>query len=165
MGVTHEEAIRIIEKEIHIDVRCCTHEDACRFEDALRMAISALREQCVRDAAKTSGEAVTDSHQLETVTICHGLNCLESDAINRAESDTVKGVEIDQFNADQRVSNTDNVLTNAQRIRAMTDEELAEFWTAPFCNRRTTRECKVVFGGDCSACVLDWLKQLYKEES
>lgn len=43
--MTREEAIRIIEKEIHIDVRCCTHEDACRFEDALRMAISALREQ------------------------------------------------------------------------------------------------------------------------
>ena len=43
--MTREEAIRIIEKEIHIDVRCCTHEDACRFEDALRMAITALRER------------------------------------------------------------------------------------------------------------------------
>ena len=43
--MTREEAIRIIEEEIHIDVRCCTHEDVCRFEDALRMAIAALREQ------------------------------------------------------------------------------------------------------------------------
>ena len=43
--MTREEAICIIEKEIQIDVRCCTHEDACRFEDALRMAIAALWEQ------------------------------------------------------------------------------------------------------------------------
>lgn len=137
--------------------------------EAFDVAISALREQCVRDAAKTSGEAVTDSHQLETVTICHGLNCLESDAINRAESDTVKVVEIDQFNADQRVSNTDNVLTNAQRIRAMTDEELAEFI---YYHKQEACSCCELTETDgsctetlCVNATLRWLKQPYKEDA
>ena len=116
--MTREEAIQLIgEKiaEIQSFINCAADPEKCyqhsiKFCEALDMAISALREQCVRDAAKTSGEAVTDSHQLETVTNRNGLNCIGIEAINRIESDTVKGVEIDQFNAGQHGSNTSNAL-------------------------------------------------------
>ena len=43
--MTREEAIRIIEKDIQIDVRSCTNEEVYAFITALNMAISALREQ------------------------------------------------------------------------------------------------------------------------
>ena len=89
--MTREEAIKVLE-EMSLWKYCEPEAEAAKF------AISALREQCVRDATKTSGEAVTDSRQLETVTNCNGLNCIGIEAINRIESDTVKGVEIDQFN-------------------------------------------------------------------
>jgi hypothetical protein len=55
-------------------------------------------------------------------------------------------------------------MTNADHIRSMTDEELAEVWVEPHCDRRTTPECKS-FHGDCIACALDWLKQPYKEDT
>ena len=49
--------------------------------------------------------------------------------------------------------------TNADRIRAMTDEELAEFIASGF----PEDVCKDRCGGDesfqCSECVLDWLKE------
>lgn len=50
-------------------------------------------------------------------------------------------------------------LTNADRIRSMTDEELAKFIASGI----PTDVCKDRCGGDesfqCSECVLDWLKQ------
>ena len=66
-------------------------------------------------------------------------------------------------NAAQHGSNTDNALTNADHIRSMTDEELAEFWVEPVCGIRTEEECKKNFRMECAACFLDWLKQPYKE--
>lgn len=48
--------------------------------------------------------------------------------------------------------------TNADRIRSMTNEELAEVLVEPHCDRRTTAECKS-YHGNCQQCVLDWLKQ------
>lgn len=53
--------------------------------------------------------------------------------------------------------------TNADHYRSMADVELAYALSEPFCDRRTTQECKS-FHGDCPACVLDWLKQPYREE-
>lgn len=53
--------------------------------------------------------------------------------------------------------------TNADHIRSMTDEEFAALWVEPFCDRRTSEQCKRIYHGDCIACVLDWLKQPYKE--
>lgn len=51
-------------------------------------------------------------------------------------------------------------MTNADRIRAMSDEELVVFInTFNICNIRTNEECKFNYGADCSACVLNWLKQ------
>ncbi len=57
----------------------------------------------------------------------------------------------------------DVVLTNADRIRAMSDEELAVFLNEPFCDKRTHEECTVSYCGICHQCVLDWLQQPAEE--
>ena len=50
--------------------------------------------------------------------------------------------------------------TNADRIRAMSDEELTEFInTFNICDIRTREECKISYCGVCQVCVLDWLQQ------
>lgn len=52
------------------------------------------------------------------------------------------------------------VQTNADRIRSMSDEELAEFLnTVNVCDTRTSEECRINFCASCGACVLDWLRQ------
>ena len=56
-------------------------------------------------------------------------------------------------------------VTNADRIRAMSDEELADFINHHnICNIRTGYECKISYCGICSQCVLDWLRQPVEEE-
>lgn len=87
------------------------------------------------------GVAIAALRERETVTNRNGFNCTES-------------------NTDQRSSNTDNALTNADHYRSMTDEELAVEIMCPYhiepemCNRTDT----------CVACCLEWLKQPYREE-
>ena len=56
--------------------------------------------------------------------------------------------------------------TNADRFRAMTDEELAEWletkvWDLPWCNDDTPvdDETKICSKWDCVKCALEWLKQ------
>ena len=53
--------------------------------------------------------------------------------------------------------------TNADKIRAMSDEELAKFLQEPFCDKRTHEECTISYCGVCNQCVLDWLKQSAEE--
>lgn len=51
--------------------------------------------------------------------------------------------------------------TNADRIRAMSDEELAE-WLGVYCNGQTAQEVEkpCISGvGSCEECWLDWLKE------
>ena len=51
-----------------------------------------------------------------------------------------------------------NIKTNADRIRSMSDEELAKFVDG----RRVcppAGECPKVFGGDCVDCWLEWLQK------
>ena len=57
--------------------------------------------------------------------------------------------------------------TNADKLRSMTDEELAtfidEFWSSPWCPDdppvdQETKRC-LLHDGDCRLCILDWLKQ------
>ena len=56
-----------------------------------------------------------------------------------------------------------NKKTNADRIRAMSDEELAKFLHEPFCDKRTHEECTISYCGVCDQCVLDWLQQPAEE--
>lgn len=54
--------------------------------------------------------------------------------------------------------------TNADRIRAMSDDELADFINNHnICNIRTSYDCKISYCGVCSQCVLDWLQQPAEE--
>lgn len=56
-----------------------------------------------------------------------------------------------------------SVLTNADRIRAMSDEELAKFLRWDICPR--VRGEKRMCSGWCDECVLEWLKQPVKEDA
>lgn len=53
--------------------------------------------------------------------------------------------------------------TNADRIRAMSDEKLAEFMREPHCDRIDHELCRS-YCGVCSQCHLDWLTQPAQEE-
>ena len=54
-------------------------------------------------------------------------------------------------------------ITNADRIRAMSDEELANIMAGtPICKERYM-DC-IKDGLDCEACLLEWLKQSTKGE-
>ena len=50
-------------------------------------------------------------------------------------------------------------ITNADRIRAMSDEELADFVSSLGCVDRIKRCC-----GSCKKCTLEWIKQPAGEE-
>ena len=55
-------------------------------------------------------------------------------------------------------------LTNAQKIRAMSDEELAKFlYSGKFCDicEESCEECRC--NGDCESRLADWLKQPVEE--
>ena len=50
--------------------------------------------------------------------------------------------------------------TNGDRIRAMSDRELAAFFEGfNICDQRSESECKITFCAHCSDCTLDWLQQ------
>ena len=54
--------------------------------------------------------------------------------------------------------------TNADRIRAMSDEELEKFFhNFNICDIRTNDECKMSYCACCEVCMLDWLKQPAEE--
>ena len=56
-------------------------------------------------------------------------------------------------------------ISNAERIRSMTDEELAELLSKPWCdNHRFDSDCRR-FKADCVACAADWLSQQYEEDT
>ena len=51
-------------------------------------------------------------------------------------------------------------VTNGDRIRAMTDEELVKLLNQfCVCDKRTHEECKILYCGVCNQCALDWLQQ------
>ena len=51
-------------------------------------------------------------------------------------------------------------VTKADRIRAMSDEELVNFINHfNICDLRTNDECKMSYCACCEVCVMDWLKQ------
>lgn len=76
------------------------------------------------------------------------------------EATFAEGSECDEFN--QQV--LDKPMTNADRIRAMSDEEIAKIFTsavADGCPPKTDWDCaKDEYGWDaCDACWCKWLKQ------
>ncbi len=50
-------------------------------------------------------------------------------------------------------------MTNGDRIRAMTDEEMADELSYPGCHKQSTPEICREHTGNCKQCWLDWLKQ------
>jgi len=73
-----------------------------------------------------------------------------------ADADFMEGSECDKFN--QAVLS--KPMTNADRIRAMSDEEMVDFYHSfNICDIRGNDECKFMFLADCRSCVLEWLKQ------
>lgn len=53
-------------------------------------------------------------------------------------------------------------MTNSQKIRAMTDEELADLIQREVGYCAPTGDCEKMYN-DCKACWLDWLKQSVEE--
>lgn len=54
--------------------------------------------------------------------------------------------------------------SNADRIRNMSDEDLADFMNNfNICDTRANEECRFTFLANCTECVLDWLKQPARE--
>lgn len=55
-------------------------------------------------------------------------------------------------------------MTNADRIRAMSDEELVKFINSfNICDLRTNDECKMSYCACCDVCTLDWLQSLAED--
>lgn len=65
MSMTRKEAIDIIENKIQIDVRLCTDEEIDQYQDALYMAIAALRTPTREQVEKIRGEWIIqqDEHR------------------------------------------------------------------------------------------------------
>ena len=79
----------------------------------------------------------------------------------RKVNETKTGVEyqvVEELPTQSNASNTLDVLTNADRIRAMTDEELADILK---CVPDYT-DCPPG-ADDCRKCILDWLRQEAEE--
>lgn len=69
--MTTEEAIRIIENTIQIDLRFCGEEDVLKMEEALRMAVNALKEQEERSWISVT-ERLPDEEELVLIRCKNG---------------------------------------------------------------------------------------------
>lgn len=67
-----------------------------------------------------------------------------------------EGSDCDKFN--RKI--LEHPLTNGDRIRCMSDEELERFINHfNICDIRTNDECKMSYCACCEVCVMDWLQQ------
>lgn len=153
--MTREKAINVLEDALS---RAVFMDDI----DVLEMAIYALREQESPCVACGYGGKHLDAPPCTT---CPAHPKLESELrvfeSNRIESDTVKGVDSNQFK------------TNADHIRSMTDEELYSVLEVlarnDVCVNSAHDDCATCvwyqFCGSvhCAEDVKDWLKQPYKD--
>ena len=92
----------------------------------------------------------------------------ECDDLAEKEKSLVHTAYIRGFRAGvAKVRNKKQPTTNADKLRAMSDEELAEwideFWSAPWCPDDPPvdpeTKCCLLHDGDCRLCILDWLRQ------
>lgn len=84
-----------------------------------------------------------------------GFKCVE-DIAQTVLNYTYKGKTLKEW-----VDSISEPQTNGDRIRTMTDEELAD-WLGVYCNGQTAQEVGkpcVSDMGSCEECWLDWLKQ------
>lgn len=64
------------------------------------------------------------------------------------------------------IAENNNVLTNGDRIRSMSDEELAYWMTHLHEDGHCLNErCQIFQDKTCEECVIDWLKQPAKEDA
>lgn len=57
-------------------------------------------------------------------------------------------------------ANSFEKISNGDRIRSMTDEELVKLLNQfCVCDKRTHEECTILYRGVCNQCALDWLQQ------
>lgn len=154
--MTNEEAISVIENEIQIDVRLCTGEQVDRFQTALYMAISALRAEPTGDPLtleqlrEMGGQPVWVKVIGKTGISCDGwceVEIRDKDPFAYvlwpgSEVEDIAKIEdygktwscyaypparIDREAWEPCGAYAPKIVTNADRIRAMSDEELAEF--------------------------------------
>ena len=104
---------------------------------------------------------------------CHLRDDMDWDDCEEMDCNECCPLSKEQSNAVQRVANTDNVLTNADRIRSMSDEELAKWlagmWDCCYCSEYDRTGGHPLFSAEpcdqkCEQHCFDWLKQPYKEE-
>lgn len=73
----------------------------------------------------------------------------------REDATYAEGSECDLFNRQVE----ERPVTNGDRLRAMSDCELAMFINhVNICDKRTNEECRLQFLANCESCVLDWLQ-------
>ena len=132
--MTNEEAIEYLELEIGYLLE--TNGGTCKEIEADKVALTALREQAERDKG---------------CEICNGKLPCDNGCDGFCDICNVPSVPAGEFRLN-------GLQTNADRIRAMSDEELAKFITySDFCE--TICGCDFVCGGGCEGVMLDWLKQ------
>lgn len=74
MSMTRKEAADIIENKIQIDVRLCTDEEVDRYQEALYMALSALR-PVSRDQVEKAWRGECDCSNPKACCTCCSMRC------------------------------------------------------------------------------------------
>ena len=122
--MTNEEAISVIENEIQIDVRLCTDEQVQSFQEALYIAISALRN-------KPAGEPLTlepariDREALEPCEYCEGHEYPE---------------EVSMLTADEYESDRGMYIYNGILVSNSGEFQMRKIDFCPVCGRPLTPE-------------------------
>ena len=192
--MTNKEAISVIENEIQIDVRLCTDKQVDKFQTALYMAISALRAEPTGDSLtleqlwKMDGQPVWVKEIGKTGIRCDGWCEAESREKDPFAYVWWPGSEVEDIAKIKDNGKTwacsayppahidreawepcgayvPKIVTNADRIRAMSDEELAEWMcslmTAECCDQRCPARdiCNLGDNG-----LVKWMKQPAEED-
>ena len=192
--MTNKEAISVIENEIQIDVRLCTDKQVDKFQTALYMAISALRAEPTGDSLtleqlwKMDGQPVWVKEIGKTGIRCDGWCEAESREKDPFAYVWWPGSEVEDMAKIEDYGKTwaayayppahidreawepcgayvPKIVTNADRIRAMSDEELAEWMcslmTAECCDQRCPARdiCNLGDNG-----LVKWMKQPAEED-
>ena len=148
-------------------------------QEAHRMAVEALREQENFDKLKKAfdrlggfGELFVDYRGCPRGPVGRAFMSLEEEVLLMQQLIDADGGKWIPVNADalhelvqryvqmREQKDAPESLTNADRIRAMSDEELEKFINHfDICDLRTHEECKISYCACCEVCVMEWLRQ------